>query len=55
MIAKEDKRRASYYNFYTGLKWGVPERYSLCLNSGVLGVDGCAEVIVDVVRKISGD
>lgn len=55
MIAKEDKRRASYYNFYTGLKWGVPERYSLCLNSSVLGVDGCAEVIVDVVRKLSGD
>ena len=55
MVAKEDKRRASYYNFYTGLKWGVPERYSLCLNSSVLGVDGCAEVIVDVVHKLSGD
>lgn len=53
MVAKEDKRRASYYNFYTGLKWGVPERYSICLNSSLLGIDGCAEMIVDVVRRIS--
>lgn len=53
MVAKEDKRRASYYNFYTGLKWGVPDRYTICLSSSVLGVDGCADVIVDVVKKLS--
>ena len=53
MVAKEDKRRAGYYNFYTGLKWGVPERYSLSLNSSVLGIDGCAEMIVDAVLRIS--
>ena len=53
LVAKEDKRRASYYNFYTGLKWGVPERYSICLNSSLLGIDGCAEMIVDLVNRIS--
>lgn len=53
LVGKEDKRRASYYNFYTGLKWGVPERYSICLNSSLLGIDGCAEVIVDMVKRVS--
>ena len=55
MIAKEDKRRASYYNFYTGQKWGVPDRYTLCLNSSVLGVEGCVDVIADVVARLSRD
>ena len=55
MIAKEDKRRASYYNFYTGQKWGVPDRYTLCLNSSVLGVEGCVDVIADVVARLSHD
>lgn len=55
LVSKEDKRRASYYNFYTGQKWGVPERYSLCLSSSVFGLDGCADVIVDVVKKLSGE
>ena len=55
MIVKEDKRRASYYNFYTGQKWGVPDRYTLCLNSSVLGVEGCVDVIADVVARLSRD
>jgi len=55
MIVKEDKRRASYYNFYTGQKWGVPDRYTLCLNSSVLGVDGCVEMIAAVVSRLSHD
>ncbi len=55
LVAKEDKRRASYYNFYTGWKWGVPERYSLCLSSSVLGMEGCADIIVDVAKKLSGE
>ncbi len=55
MVAKEDKRRASYYSFYTGQKWGVPDRYTLCLSSAVFGIDGCADIIVDVVKRLSGE
>ena len=53
MVAKEDKRRASYYNFYTGQKWGVPDRYCLCLNSSILGVDGCVDVIMTALAHFS--
>ena len=53
MIVKEDKRRAGYYNFYTGQKWGAIDRYTASFNSGVLGVDKVAEIIADMVRYIS--
>ncbi len=53
MIIKEDKRRAGYYNFYTGQKWGAIDRYTASFNSGVLGVDKVAELIADMVRYIS--
>ena len=53
LIAKEDKKRASYYNFYTGQKWGAMERYSASFNTAVLGIEGTAELIAGIVRSMS--
>lgn len=39
IINKTDKRRASYYNFYTGNKWGKYDNYDLMINSSTLGID----------------
>ena len=50
LIAKTDKKRASYYNFYTGGKWGKLENYSLSVNSAVLGIEGTVKLIADFVR-----
>lgn len=44
-IQKEDKRRASYYNYYTSKRWGEAASYHLCIDSGVLGVEGSVEMI----------
>lgn len=46
MILKQDKQRASYYNYYTSKKWGDSKSYDLCLDSGKLGIDGCVEMIL---------
>lgn len=46
MIAKQDKQRASYYNYYTSKKWGDAAGYHLTLDSGKIGVDGCVDVII---------
>ena len=46
MIIKQDKQRASYYNYYTSKKWGDSKSYDLCLDSGKLGLDGCVEMIL---------
>lgn len=55
MIEKMDKRKSGYYNFYTGKKWGKYENYDLMINASLLGVEGTAEVIADVVRDIFAD
>ncbi len=49
IIVKTDKKRASYYNYYTNKTWGDAKSYDLCLNSGKLGVGGTAKAIMDYV------
>lgn len=45
MVAKIDKRRASYYDYYTSQKWGRASNYDICIDSSTLGIDGTVEVI----------
>lgn len=49
-IQKTDKKRASYYNYYTSKKWGDASEYNLCLDSGMLGVEGCVEMIKKAIE-----
>lgn len=49
-IVKTDKQRSSHYNYYTSKKWGDADSYDLCLNSKVLGQDGCIEMILNAVK-----
>jgi cytidylate kinase len=52
VINKTDKRRASYYNFYTGNKWGKYDNYDIAINSSTLNVDGAVDVIVATAKKL---
>jgi len=45
IIIKTDKRRTSYYNYYTGQKWGKIDNYDLAVNTSKLDVDHAAELI----------
>ena len=45
VVVKTDKTRANYYNYYASERWGDPEIYDLCINSGSLGIDGSVELI----------
>ncbi|MEG1536504.1 MAG: cytidylate kinase-like family protein, partial [Clostridia bacterium] len=49
MIKKMDKKRSSYYTYYTDSKWGSPETYDYMLNSSRLGFDKTVELIRDIV------
>ena len=44
-IKKNDKSRASYYNYYSSKEWGDVGSYHLSLDSSVFGIDGCVELI----------
>ena len=50
IIIKNDKKRASYYNYYTNKEWGNAKGYDLCLNSGKLGIDGTVRVIKEYME-----
>lgn len=47
-LREKDKRRAAYHRFYTDMKWGHAQNYNICLDSGVLGIDKCVEIIADL-------
>ncbi len=48
-ILKTDKKRASYYNYYTSKRWGEAASYDLCINSGLYGVDGSVQLVLDAL------
>jgi cytidylate kinase len=52
LIEKTDKKRASYYNYYSNKVWGAADSYHLCINSSVLGIDGTVEAIRDFAVKM---
>jgi len=51
-INKTDKRRATYYNFYTGNKWGKYDNYDLAINSSTLGIEGTADLICQFAKQM---
>ena len=44
IVLKMDKKRASYYNFYSDKKWGKADTYDLCINSSI-GIDESVKII----------
>ena len=46
MCIRQDKQRASYYNYYTSKKWGDSTSYHLTLDCGRIGVEGCVDMIL---------
>ena len=49
-IARMDKTRSRYQQFFTGTRFGDYREYDLCLNSGHLGIDTCADVILTALK-----
>lgn len=46
-----DKGRANHYRTYTDRIWNEASHYDLCLNSSLLGIEGCCDLIQDVLKK----
>jgi len=47
LIIKNDKQRASYYNYYTSKKWGDTTSYDLMINTSKISVDDAVDLILD--------
>lgn len=45
MMIKIDKKRSSYYNYYSNKHWSDSKSYDLCINSSRLGFEGCVNLL----------
>ncbi len=50
LVDLTDKRRASYYRYFTGQEWNNADHYDLCLNSATLGREKCAALIQEYLK-----
>ena len=50
-IEQKESDRASYYNYYTGKKWGAAESYDFCIDSSILGIVETEKLIAEFIRK----
>ena len=50
IIVKTDKKRASYYNYYSSKKWGDAKSYDLSVDSGILGIEGTVQLMEEFVK-----
>ena len=47
-LKDKDKRHKAYYQLYSDRKWGAMKNYHVALDSGVLGLERCAEIIASL-------
>lgn len=50
LIEKADKKRASFYNYFTSKEWGRAKSYDLCVNSSVFGLEKTTDYIFQLVK-----
>ena len=49
-LKEKDKRRAAYYQLYTDHKWGDLKNYDITLSTSSLGIEKCADIIVELYK-----
>lgn len=47
-LEEKDKKRKVSYQHYTNREWGMSRNYHMSLNSGVIGLEKCVELILNV-------
>lgn len=52
LIESGEKGRSTYYNYYTGKKWGDSSSYDLCINTSLLGLEATEAYIKEFIQKV---
>ena len=47
-ILERDKKRIRHYKHFTEQTWGMAQNYDICLNSSLLAIEKCIEVICNL-------
>ncbi|WP_346684679.1 AAA family ATPase [Megamonas hypermegale] len=51
-LNQENDKRARYYNYYTGKKWGDPANYDLVVNTSSGSLDEIADAIIEYINTV---
>jgi CMP/dCMP kinase len=54
LVADQNRQREHYVKRHWNRNWLAPENYHLCVNTGWLGLDGAAELVVEAARRHFG-
>lgn len=52
MLEKNDRERADYYFENTGKVWGDVNNYHMILDTSVLGIENCADILMRYFERI---
>lgn len=50
-LHEKDKKRAVNYRHFTGQEWGMSQNYHLSLDSGVIGIENCVDIIANIIKQ----
>src|SRR6476620_5166574 len=53
-VAEQNKQREQYVKRHWNRNWLAHENYHLCVNTGWLGLDGAAKMVIDAAREQFG-
>lgn len=48
-LKRMDKKRADFFNAHSDSKWGSQDFFPICLNSGILGIDTCVDMLLAAI------
>lgn len=48
----KDKKRATYYSYYTERNFGDADNYHIALDTGVLGVDNAVKIVLNAIEAM---
>ena len=51
-IARHDKNRAAYHDYFCKKPWGKANTYDLCVNMSKMGVDGTVDFLFNYVNAM---
>lgn len=52
MLEENDRKRADYYNEHTGKVWGDVSNYHMILDTTVLGIENCADIMIRYFERV---
>lgn len=50
-LREKDRARADFYEHFTGLRWGNAKNFHVCLDTSMLGVETCVDILADILRE----